>query len=123
MRPAGIKYYAMPALAVSAALIAGCSGVNSKKHDTVVVDPNVYPQDYRKRIGVMLTQSSKDAADFRGTLISQPMLKPVGGETPHYVVCMQFTGHGQRRIKVAIFLEGAVTQFIDATAEQCGDAQ
>jgi hypothetical protein len=124
VRSAGMKFYAILALAASAVLIAGCSGLGAKKkEDTVVIDPNVYPQDYRQRIGLMLAQTSKDAADFHGTLISQPMLKPVGGESPHYVVCLQFTGHGQSHTKVAVFLEGAMTQFIDAKPEQCGDAQ
>ncbi len=104
-----------------AAVLAGCSA--DKKKDAAVVNPNVYPQDYRKQIGLLIATTSKDAADFHGTMISQPVLKPVGGDAPHYVVCVQFTGHGVRQTKVAIFLEGAVTQFINATAEHCGDAQ
>ncbi len=111
----------MFAASIMAALLAGCSGL-AKKKEPVAVDPNVYPQDYRKQIGVLLATTSKDAADFHGTLISQPVLKQVG-DSPHYIVCVQFTGRGVRRTKVAIYLEGAVTQFVDATPEQCGDAQ
>ncbi len=121
MRPARTTIRIAWVAAIAAAALAGCSGLNKKK-DPVVVDPNVYPQDYRKQIGVLLATTSKDAADFHGTLIGQPVLKQVG-DSPHYIVCVQFTGHGVRRTKIAIYLEGAVTQFVDATPEQCGDAQ
>ena len=44
------------------------------------------------------------------------------GDNPHYIVCVQFNGHGQIKNKVAIYLAGEITQFVDATPEQCGDA-
>ncbi len=120
MRSAVRSFRVAAVAAVAAAVLAGCSG--DKKKEPVVVNPNIYPQDYRKQIGLLLATTSKDAADFHGTLISQPVLKQVG-DSPHYIVCVQFTGHGARWTKVAIYLEGAVTQFIDATQEQCSDAQ
>jgi hypothetical protein len=121
VHPEGTSVRIALAAAIAAASLAACSGLDKKK-EPVVVNPNVYPQDYRKQIGLLLATTSKDAADFHGTLISQPMLKNVG-DTPHYIVCVEFNGHGVRWTKVAIYLEGAVTQFIDATPEQCGDAQ
>ncbi len=120
MRSTVRSFRVVAVAAIAATLLAGCSG--DKKKEPVVVNPNVYPQDYRKQIALLLATTSKDAADFRGTLISQPVLKQIG-DNPHYIACVQFTGHGVRRTKVAIFLEGAVTQFVDATQEQCGDAQ
>ena len=39
------------------------------------------------------------------------------------MVCVQFNGRSQIKNKVAIYLAGEITQFIDSTtAEQCGDA-
>jgi hypothetical protein len=105
---------------------AGCSGggglFGGPKHDQPppTVDPNVYPANYRKEIAVMLSRLLTDRADFRGALIAQPELKPVAeSSTPHYVVCVQLSLHRQPRTKVAIFLGGDPTQFIDATPEQC----
>ena len=38
------------------------------------------------------------------------------------MVCVQLNGHGQMKNKVAIYLGGQITQFVDSTPEQCGDA-
>jgi len=124
VRPAGIKIRAGLAVLVSAMTIAGCNGFGGpKKQDaTSNVDPNVFPANYRTQISVFLSTVLQDPNDFRGALIAQPVLKQVG-DNPHYVVCIQLAGRGQRKNKVAIYLAGAITQFIDATPEQCGDAQ
>ncbi len=60
-------------------------------------------------------------ADFRGALISQPTLMPLG-DSQRYTVCVQLRGSGQIRTKVAIYFAGMISQFIDATPEQCGAA-
>jgi hypothetical protein len=54
-------------------------------------------------------------------MISEPVLKPVG-PSQHYIVCVQFNPRSQIKTKAAVFLSGQMTQFIDATPEQCGDA-
>jgi hypothetical protein len=108
------------AAAFLAIAVAGCS-FNTKLPDPPAVDPNLYPQNYRREIAVYLMQQLLDRADFRGARISQPVLKQVG-DRPHYIVCVQFNGHSQIKNKVALFLAGDITQFIDATPEQCGDA-
>lgn len=87
-----------------------------------MVDPNLFPQNYRKQIAVYLSMELMDRADFRGARISQPVLKPVGGPTQHYVVCLQFNGHSRIKNKMAIYLSGEITQFVDSAPEQCGDA-
>jgi len=91
------------------------------KHDLPPpsVDANLYPSNYRKQIATMLATHLTNRADFHGVLIAQPELKPVAeSSTPHYVVCVQFNGRNPRT-KVAVFLGGDLTQFIDATPEQC----
>jgi len=113
-------------LAVLAAAIgmAGCNGFGGpKKQDaTPAVGPDIYPANYRPQIAQFLQTVLQDRATFYGALIGQPVFKQVG-DKPHYIVCIQLIDHGQRKNKVAIYLAGAITQFIDATPEQCGDAQ
>jgi hypothetical protein len=106
--------------ALLATSVAGCS-FNTQHPVTPKVDPNLYPQNYRKQVAVYLSQELSDRADFRGARISQAVLKQVG-DSQHYVVCLQFNGHSQIKSKVAIYLSGDITQFIDSTPELCGDA-
>ncbi len=125
LRPVGLRLYRGFRLVIATALLAasaaGCS-FNTQHPAAPTVDPNLYPQNYRKQIAVFLTNELTDRADFRGARISPPTLKPVGGDTPHYVVCLQFNGHSQIKNKMAIYLAGDVSQFVDAAPEQCNDA-
>ncbi|HEX4409330.1 MAG TPA: hypothetical protein VH206_11210 [Xanthobacteraceae bacterium] len=104
------------AVLAAAFMLGGCS--TNKPEPTV--DPNTYPADYRKEITEFLRQSLTDRADFRGALISPPILRPVGAGQ-RYMVCVQFNGRSKLKTKVAIYLEGHMTQFIDAT-DQCNGA-
>lgn len=98
-----------------ALMLAGCSG---PKKD-VAIDPNAYPANYRKQIADFLKQSLTNRADFRGALISAPILMPVGN-SPRYAVCVQFHGNGVIKNKVAIYFAAQLAQFVDSTPEQCG---
>jgi hypothetical protein len=102
-------------------VVAGCS-FNTQHPVAPVVDPNLMPQNYRKQIAIYLATELMDRADFRGARIAPPALKPVGGETPRYVVCLQFSGRSQIKNKMAIYLAGDITQFLDAAPAQCSDA-
>jgi hypothetical protein len=69
-----------------------------------------------------LRQSLTDRSDFRDVTIAEPTLRPVG-PNQHYVVCVQFNPRGQiKTTKAVVYLSGQMTQFIDATPEQCADA-
>ncbi len=107
-------------LLLAASALAGCSGVN-KNQEPAAVDPNVFPANYRSQLVTFLRQSLTHRADFRGAMISEPALKPVG-ESQRYVVCIQFNPRSQIKTKAAVFLSGQMTQFIDASPEQCADA-
>jgi len=105
--------------------VAGCSGFSGFGHakPQVVVDPNAYPANYRKQIATLLTTSLSSRADFHGTFIAPPVLKQVPeSKTPHYVVCLQFTGGGVQKTKVVIYLEGVPNEFVDPTPEECAGA-
>lgn len=108
-------------IAILAVSFAGCS-FNTDRPPAPAVDPNLYPQNYRKTLAVFLSQELLDRADFFGARVSQAVLKPVGGSEPHYVVCLQFSAHSQIKSKMVIYLAGQVTQFVDAEPEQCSDA-
>jgi hypothetical protein len=118
MGAARTKFRGGMAAALVSMALAGCS---STKKDVAPVDPNLYPANYRIQITEFLRQSLTTRADFRGALISPPVLKPIG-DSQRYMVCLQFNGNSQIKTKVAIYFGGLLTQFIDATPDQCGDA-
>jgi hypothetical protein len=102
------------------ATLVGCSGFN-KNQEPAAVDPNILPANYRTQIATFLRQSLTHRTDFRGAMISEPAIKPVGG-SPHYVVCIQFNPRSSIKTKAAVYLAGQMTQFVDAAPEQCADA-
>jgi hypothetical protein len=105
-------------LLLTAGALAGCS---SSGKDQQAVDPNAFPANYRTQIATFLRQSLTNRADFRGAMISEPEIKSVG-PTQRYVVCVQFNPRSLIKTKVAVYLSGQMTQFIDATPEQCANA-
>ena len=111
------------ALAVLAITAVGCSnfGGSTSKTPAAAADPNTFPADYRAQLVAFLRQSLTSRPDFRGAQIAQPALKPIG-ESQRYTVCVQFNGHTQLNTKVAIYLYGQMTQFVDAAQGQCADA-
>src|SRR5580658_966567 len=110
-------------LAVPAALaLAGCSSFGGgSKADAPLPDPNTYPANYRTDIVAFLRQSLSDRSMFRGAMIAQPVLKPIG-DAQRYMVCLQLNSRGQILNKVAIYVAGHLQQFIDSSSDQCGDA-
>jgi len=110
-------------LAVVATLaLAGCSGFGgSKAADTPLPDPNTYPANSRADIVAFLRMSLTDRSMFRGAMIAQPVLKPIG-DSQRYMVCVQLNSHGQMLNKVAIYVGGRVQQFVDSAPDECADA-
>ncbi len=104
--------------ALAAMLVAGCS--NAPK-PAATVDPNVFPTNYKQQIAGFLTTMLVDPADFRLSFIAPPVQVQVGG-SQHYVVCVQLNGHNQHKDKIAIYLAGSITQFVDAPEGQCANA-
>ena len=100
-------------------LAAALTGCTSAKKDTAPTDPNLYPADYRKQLTEFLRQSLTNRADFRGAMISQPILMPIG-DSQRYMVCVQLHDNGVVKTKVAIYFAGMIAQFLDATPAQCG---
>ena len=107
-------------LLLAAAALAGCSGF-SKPQQAASTDPNVFPANYRSSLLAFLRQSLTNRSDFRGVMLSEPAIKPVG-QSQHYVVCVQFNPQSKIKTKAAVYLSGQITQFVDAGPEQCADA-
>lgn len=95
---------------------AACS--SAKKDAPVAVAPDVFPSNYRNQVAALLMTMLADPADFRTAQIAAPVLKPVG-TNPHYIVCVQLNGHPPQREKVAVYLSGSITQFVDAQPGEC----
>ena len=108
-------------LFAAAVSVAGCSGFGQPKKPEAPPDPNAYPANYRPQFTAFLRQSLTNRADFRGAMISPPALKPVG-DAQRYIVCLKFNPASQIKPKIAIYFAGMISQFINSTPDQCGDA-
>jgi hypothetical protein len=106
-------------LMLAASALAACSSF-SKPKQTATPDPNVFPANYRTTLVAFLRQSLTNRSDFRGAMISEPVMKPIEG-SQHYLVCVQFNPQSAIKTKAAVFLSGQMTQFVDAVPEQCAD--
>jgi hypothetical protein len=107
-------------LVMAAGALVGCSSFG-KHQQNPAGDPNVFPANYRSILLAFLRQSLTNKSDFRGAMISEPALKPIG-ESQHYIVCAQFNPQSGIKTKAVVYFAGQITQFIDATPEQCADA-
>jgi len=120
--------WAAIAMIAPALALGGCSsggifgGPKHAARPDVVVDPNLYPTNYRAQIAAMLRTLLTNRADFNA-LIAPPQLKPVADSTNlHYVVCLQFNRPDGPKTKVVIYLGGTPIQYVDATPVQCDGA-
>jgi hypothetical protein len=108
---------------VSLVLLLGafCVGCTKDKKTVEVVDANAAPANYKDQIATFLMTSLTDSADFRNSMISPPMLKPVG-QNQHYVSCVLLDGRNEHKEKAVIYFAGNINQFVDATPDECGGA-
>ena len=107
----------------------GCSmfgGGDKSDAPAIVVDPNLFPSDYKAQVLGLMQSRLADPTGVRGAFISDPMLKPVEGTTDaRYVVCVRYdakNGSGRylgSKDRVAFFLAGKLNQFVDDIANNC----
>jgi hypothetical protein len=107
---------------LAATAVAACSGLSSSSNPSPENDGNVFPDQYQLKIAKYLRTELLDNADFHGAFISPLAVKPVGA-SHRYVACVRFNPKSKIKDKAAVFLSGSLTQFVDATPDQCGDAQ
>lgn len=108
-------------------VLGGCGGFRS--HEDVDPGINAYPANYKSDILAGMHAYLNDPTGIRDAAVSQPVLKPVGGNT-RYVVCLRFNGKqdngmyaGDKEI-AAVYLAGRLDDFLDTTAarEPCTGA-
>lgn len=120
-----------PVLALTAGLLAGCSGDSKvldyitpgKVPDAPVLEPGVFPENYKTEIinflrGTLTTR-------VRDSTIAQPVLKAMD-KVPQYVTCVRYNLLDSKNqpagseTKLAIFLGGRLMQFIPGDPQVCG---
>lgn len=111
-------------LSVLAAGLLGCSASGSKQPEE---SPNVFPADYKDEILLTMTSTLEDPTNIRDAFVSEPVLRQAGKEE-RYVVCVRsdsrnankhYTGSKDR---IGYFYAGHLTQLVEATKDQCGNA-
>ena len=109
-------------MAVVAAALAACS--SSKE---ALVDPNVFPAQYKQEIADTLSRTLIDPTNIRDAFVSDPALTPVGKDQ-RYTACVRYSARNASRQytgstdRIAYFYGGHLNQLVEATKEQCGNA-
>lgn len=108
------------ALAVSA---AACSGNKAE-----IVNPNIYPTQYRQEIAATLQRVLTDPTHLSGALLSEPALGPVDKDQ-RYIACLRFSErnpdtrqYDPPQTRVAYFFGGHLNQLVMAKEDQCATA-
>ena len=107
-------------VAALVAVLAGCSELGLGRQEPKP-DPNAYPANYKTILLAYVRSSPVDLLDARDVYVSTPALRQFGQES-RYSVCLRADGQDWRKEKIVVFFSGQMTQFIDATSEQCGAA-
>jgi len=107
---------------VALGLLAGCAS-----KDDAVVDPNVFPKNYKREISFTLQTTLEDPTNIRDAFITDPTLTQVNKDQ-RYAVCVRFNSRDLNRNykgstdRIAYFYGGELNQLVEATPEQCGKA-
>ena len=111
-------------LSALAVALAACSG-----DKTTSVDPNLPPTRYKDEILDTLRAvfDKNETQTVTNAMISDLALRSFGGEQ-RYTICVRYTAHGTaynltaNGERIGFFYGGHLTQLIEATKEQCGNA-
>ena len=103
------------------AAVAGCSESGLWGKPEKAVDPNVYPENYKKDVLAYVKAHPAEMLNMREASISAPALKQFGSES-RFFACLRVSGPDWRKDKTVIFYSGGINQFIDAEGDQCGAA-
>jgi len=110
------------AVALFALAVCGCA----KQEKPKLIEPNVFPADFRTQVANQL-RSQSAPGNVKDAYIAEPVLK-TSLPTPRYVACVRFnstdnTGaYRGNKFYAAYFYAGKITQIVDATVEQCDKA-
>src|SRR5262245_42290716 len=104
-----------------AAALVGCSEIGFGRQTEKTVDPNTFPENYKKDVLAYVRAHPADLLNTLDASISAPALKPFAMES-RYSVCLQANAPDSRKEKLVIFFSGRINQFIDAEGGQCSGA-
>jgi hypothetical protein len=104
-----------------AAALVGCSEFGFGRQTEKAVDPNMFPENYKKDVLAYVQAHPRDFINTRDAAISAPTLKAFGTEG-RYFVCLQANTPDSRKEKLVIFFSGRINQFIDAESGECSAA-
>ena len=106
-------------------ILAACSSDYDK---TPVVNPNIYPAQYKQQIVATLRNILSDPTHVRNGMISDPVLTSVDNDQ-RYVACVRFTErdlqtkqYGEPDTRIAYFYGGQLNQLVKAKDDQCVNA-
>ena len=119
-----------PVLALTAGLLAGCSGDSKvldyitpgKVPDAPVLEPGLFPENYKTEVINFLRSSLTNRV--RDASIAQPVLRPMD-KVPQYITCVRYTLLDTKNqpagseTKLAIFLGGRLMQFLPGDPQVC----
>jgi hypothetical protein len=100
-------------------ILSGCSGGGFGRPEEKVVDPNLFPANYRTLLVTYFQEHQTEMESVRDPLISVPALGQFGGAQSRYFVCLRMDQHGSRVEKLVVFFGGQINQMTDATGSQC----
>jgi len=95
------------------AAVAGCSDFSLWGKPDKPIDPNVYPENYKKDVLTYLKAHPAEMLNVREASISAPALRQFGSES-RFFACLRVSGPDWRKDKTVIFYSGGINQFIDA---------
>jgi len=105
-----------------AAVLIGCSDIGFGRQPEKTVDPNTFPENYKKDVLAYVQAHPGELVNTRDASISAPSLKAFGSMESRYFVCLQANAADSRKEKLVIFFSGRINQFIDAEGGQCSGA-
>jgi hypothetical protein len=108
-------------LALAAAL-GGCSELGFGNQPEKRVDPNKFPENYKKDLLTYVQAHPADFVNAREASVSAPALTQFGTES-RYFICLRATAPDWRKEKMVTFFSGRMNQFVDADNEHCGAVQ
>ena len=111
-------------LSLLALTLADCSSFSSKPK---VVEPNIFPAEYKKEILDTLTSMLNNPRQLRDASITEPVLRQTGRDE-RYTVCVRSNSRDAAgrypgvQERIAYFFGGHLNQLIDATENHCAGA-
>ena len=121
--PRPIKPAAM--LTMLVLLLAGCGESGQRMAFGAKPMGSNAPADYKAELLYFMRTFLADPTNVRDAYLSELAPMPLGAE--HYFACVRYSPRIDGKYvgttsKMAIYFNGKVNQFVDAPAEQCGNA-